>query len=176
MRNRSKPECPAWPSAGQVIVYLPRPIAVFMFPAPMGNHSYLSDIRAQFLPSLDPDFQPISLVLRQAKRRITDGTGAVELTFLLERLPGDRSVHRLTLPDPAHVAAGEMERLVERICKFLLWQQGASRVGIHSSDGSDRLAKRLRASYQCDQPGRRRFQRSGLKIGVERGQKLRPDI
>ena len=79
-----------------------------MFPAPMGNHSYLSDIRAQFLPSLDPDFQPISLVLRQAKRRITDGTGAVELTLLLERLPGDRSIHRVSLPNPADDDSGEV--------------------------------------------------------------------
>ena len=121
-----------------------------MFPAPMGNHSYLSDIRAQFLPSLDPDFQPISLVLRQAKRRITDGTGAVELTLLLERLPGDRSVHRVSLPNPADDDSGEVERLAERICKFLLWQQGASRVGIHSSDGNDRLAKRLAKVYSAD--------------------------
>ena len=83
-----------------------------MFPAPMGDHSDLSDIRAQFLPSLDPDFQPISLVLRQARRRIANGANAVELTLLLERLPGDRSVHRVTLPNPADDPSGEVERLV----------------------------------------------------------------
>ena len=111
-----------------------------MFPAPMGDHSDLSDIRAQFLPSLDPDFQPISLVLRQARRRIANGANAVELTLLLERLPGDRSVHRISVPNPADDDSGEVERLAERICKFLLWQQGASRVGIHRSDGSDGAA------------------------------------
>ena len=121
-----------------------------MFPAPMGDHSDLSDIRAQFLPSLDPDFQPISLVLRQARRRIANGANAVELTLLLERLPGDRSVHRISVPNPADDDSGEVEQLAERICKFLLWQQGASRVGIHSSDGSDRLAKRLAKVYSAD--------------------------
>ena len=121
-----------------------------MLPAPMGNHSYLSDIRAKFTPSLDPGFQPISLVLRQARQRVADGANAVELTFLLERLPGDRSVHRVTLPNPADDPSGEVERLVERICKFLLWQQGASRVGIHSSDGSDHLAKRLAKIYSAN--------------------------
>ena len=34
--------------------------------------------------------------------------------------------------------------------QFLLWQQGASRVGIHSSDGNDRLAKRLAKVYNAD--------------------------
>ena len=118
-----------------------------MFPAPMGNHSYLSDIRAQFLPSLDPDFQPISLVLRQAKRRITDGTGAVELTLLLERLPGDRSVHRISVPNPADDDSGEVERLAERICKFLLWQQGASRCLLYTSPSPrDRQKSRMPSS------------------------------
>ena len=87
-----------------------------MFPAPMGDHSDLSDIRAQFLPSLDPDFQPISLVLRQARRRIANGANAVELTLLLERLPGDRSVHRISVPKPADDDSSEVERLAERIC------------------------------------------------------------
>ena len=86
-----------------------------MFPATMGDHSDLSDIRAQFLPSLDPDFQPISLVLRQARRRIANGANAVELTFLLERLPGVRSVHRISVPNPADDDSSEAERLAETL-------------------------------------------------------------
>jgi len=113
----------------------------------MGN---LSDFRAKLTPSLDPDFQPISLLLRQARQRVADGANAIELTVLLERLPGDRSVHRITLPNPADDTSGEVERLVERISKFLLWQQGASLVGIHSSDGSDRLAKHLAKVYSAN--------------------------
>ena len=121
-----------------------------MFPYPMGDHYSLTDIRARFTPTLDPDFQPLSLVLRQARKQISEGAPAVELTILLERLPGDRSVHCLTVPDPASDDSGEVLRLVERVCKFLLWQQGASRIGVHSSCGSDRLAKRLAKIYSTD--------------------------
>ena len=126
-----------------------------MFPVPMGDHSSITNIRARFTPNLDPDFQPLSLVLRQARKEISEGTPAVELTILLERLPGDRSVHRLTVPAPASDDSGEVLRLVERVFKFLLWQQGASRVGVHSSCGSDRLAKRLAKIYSTD--GNRAF-------------------
>ena len=126
-----------------------------MFPVPMGDHSSITDIRARFTPNLDPDFQPLSLVLRQARKEISEGIPAVELTILLERLPGDRSVHRLTVPAPASDDSGEVLRLVERVFKFLLWQQGASRVGVHSSCGSDRLAKRLAKIYSTD--GNRAF-------------------
>ena len=123
-----------------------------MLLAPMGSHSLLSDIRARFSPKLDPEFIPISLVLQQARKCIADGTPAVKLTFSLERLPGDRSVHQFMVPDPKNDESGEIKRLVERVCKFLLWQQGASRVGIHSSDDSDILVKYLAEIYSASGP------------------------
>tara|TARA_B100000579_G_scaffold433753_1_gene453143 strand:+ start:75 stop:1499 length:1425 start_codon:yes stop_codon:yes gene_type:complete len=123
-----------------------------MFLAPMASHSLTSDIRARFPLTLDPEFTPISLVLKQVRKSITDGTPAVKLTFSLERLPGDRSVHQFTVPDPKNDESGEIKRLVERVCKFLLWQQGASRVGIHSSDDSDILVKYLAEIYSASGP------------------------
>ena len=118
----------------------------------MGSHSLLSNIRARFSPTLDPEFIPISLVLKKTHERIANGTPSVELTFSLERLPGDRSIHKFTVPDPKNDESGEIKRLVERICKFLLWQQGASLVGIHSSDGSNILAKYLSKIYNENGP------------------------
>ena len=64
-----------------------------MLHAPMGSHSLLSNIRARFSPELDPEFIPISLVLKKTHECIAHGTPSVELTFSLERLPGDRSIH-----------------------------------------------------------------------------------
>ena len=123
-----------------------------MLHAPMGSHSLLSNIRARFSPTLDPEFIPISLVLKKTHERIANGTPAVELTFSLERFPGDRSIHKFSVPDPKNDESGEIKRLVERICKFLLWQQGASLVGIHSSDGSNILAKYLSKIYNENGP------------------------
>ena len=75
-----------------------------------------------------------------------------KLTFSLERFPGDLSVHQFMVPDPKNDNHGEIKRLVERICKFLLWQQGASRIGVHSSDGSDILLKYLAEIYNENGP------------------------
>ena len=113
----------------------------------MGTISLLSDIRAKFSPKLDPEFTPLSLVLKKSRQLIADGTPSVKLTFSLERSPGDLSVHQFMVPDPKNDEHGEIKRLVERICKFLLWQQGASRIGVHSSDGSDILLKYLAETY-----------------------------
>ena len=123
-----------------------------MLPPLMGTISLLSDIRAKFSPKLDPEFTPLSLVLKKSRQLITDGTPSVKLTFSLERLPGDLSVFQFMVPDPKNDKNGEIKRLVERICKFLLWQQGASRIGVHSSDGSDILLKYLAEIYNENGP------------------------
>ncbi len=118
----------------------------------MGKQSSLRDIQAKFCPTLDPEFTPISLILKLARQCIADGTPSIELTISLERLPGDQSVHKFAVPDPTNDKSGDVKRLVERVCKFLLWQQGASRVGVHSSDGNDLLAKYLKKIYSTSGP------------------------
>ena len=39
----------------------------------MGTISFLSDIRAKFSPKLDPEFTPLSLVLKKSRQLIANG-------------------------------------------------------------------------------------------------------
>ena len=85
-------------------------------------------IKPQFMPPLDPDFRPASLVVR-AFRQETDQVG-IPLVIGLERGKGEVSRFEMKVFPEGHPQADANLDAVERLVKFLLWQRGGHKVTI----------------------------------------------
>jgi predicted NBD/HSP70 family sugar kinase len=106
----------------------------------------MSDLRITpgHRPVLDPDFLPAVLWTRAYRDRVAQTPGSLPLAIALKRPDGCCFVHetRILPPGPAHDALNRKH--VERLVKFLLWQQGGSRIVV---GGCDPLAAMLRKAY-----------------------------
>src|ERR1035438_9174221 len=85
-------------------------------------------IAPRFIPPLDPAFVPASLWNRAYRSRVAE-TGGRPLAIALERSDGSVSVfHTAVLPHAGGAIALDHpylnQRYVERLLKFLLWQEG----------------------------------------------------
>ncbi|MCO6452129.1 MAG: ROK family protein [Caldilineales bacterium] len=80
-------------------------------------------ITPNFLPPLDPAFQPAALANRAFRRKV-EASGGVSLVIGLEREHGAMSRYELNILPENHPQSAENLPYVERIVKFLLWQQG----------------------------------------------------
>ncbi len=104
-----------------------------------------ADIRTlQVPPPLDPGFRPLALARARLAHVIRASGGAVPVTIAVEQ-PGGSVWHRETLVHPpGHPDEAVSHRAVERLCKFLLWSRGGSRLWI---DGPAGLVASLRHHY-----------------------------
>lgn len=99
----------------------------------------------QIVPTLDPEFLP-AVLWHQSYDAHVEESGGTPLAIGLDRGTGVFAVHRMTiLADEDSPAAFALNfKAVERTCKFLLWQKGASTFRIA---GSERIVKALSAAY-----------------------------
>ena len=95
-------------------------------------------------PVLDPGFLPAVLWTRAYRERAARTPGSLPLAIALKRPDGCCFVHetRILPPAPEHDAL--TRKHVERLVKFLLWQQGGSRLVV---GGCDPVAAMLREAY-----------------------------
>jgi predicted NBD/HSP70 family sugar kinase len=105
---------------------------------------------ARIVPPLDPGFRPLHLARAALAAEIeASGTG-VPVTLAVEQ-PGGSAWHRRDLVHPAgHPGEAASHRSVERLCKFLLWSRGGSRLYV---DGPAPLVAYLRRHYASDPTG-----------------------
>lgn len=98
-------------------------------------------------PELDAGFLPAVLWNRAYRALVAADRGARPLTLTLGRPDGTVFVHETRVLAAEHPAAALNLRHAERLLKFLLWQQGGSRIGI---SGALELAAQLAQIYRPD--------------------------
>ena len=102
-------------------------------------------------PLLDPGFRPMSLARARLQAAIRATGAGAPVTLAVEQ-PGGSVWRRTLLVHPAgHRDEAASYRAVERVCKFLLWSRGGSRLYV---DGPPPLVDFLRRHYTTDPAGR----------------------
>ena len=103
-------------------------------------------IQPLFCPALEPDFVPAALWNRAYQALAAADRGARPLQIELAQPDGTAFVHESRVLAAEHPAAELTLRYMERLLKFLLWQQGGSRVCIA---GAPEVAARLATIYSA---------------------------
>ncbi|HEY4247353.1 MAG TPA: ROK family protein [Lacunisphaera sp.] len=114
---------------------------------------------------LEPEFQPASVWNRAYRQLVARDPGSRLLFIALVRDDDNASRHETRVLAENHAAAALTFRYVERLVKFLLWQQGGCRVLIA---GADEVTRQLAAIYapggerafDCDFMGEKIYRRS----------------
>ena len=117
----------------------------------MGQQHAMRNVDATPLgcvPPLDPDFLPASHWLR-AYRGLIDTHGSEPLSLAVEREGGTVDVQSTRILPHRDDYVSLNNRYVERLVKFLLWQQGGSTITL---GGPSALADMLRDVYSADGP------------------------
>lgn len=112
------------------------------------------ELKPLLFPSLEPDFQPASLWNRAYRQLVAGDAGVRPLSIALIRSDDSTSRHDTRVLAENHAAASLTFRYVERLLKFLLWQQGGCSVLIA---GADEVTRQLASLYAPD--GERAFDR-----------------
>lgn len=101
-------------------------------------------------PPLDPHFRPIARARARLGDEIKAAGGGVRVVIAVEQ-PGGSVWHRETrVHASGHPGEAASHRAVERLCKFLLWSRGGSRLWV---DGPAGLTAHLRRHYQHEKTG-----------------------
>ncbi len=108
------------------------------------------NLKPKVVAPLDPTFQPLALYRREYRKMLADQ--AVRLMIGLKRGEGDISTVELRILPLRHPMFSITPVYIERIIKFLLWQEGAFEVYV---SGCDIVANHLRRAYSMD--GERSF-------------------
>ena len=105
---------------------------------------------AFLVPPLDPGFQPIARARAALAAEIRAAGGERRVVLAVEQ-PGGSAWHRETLVHaPGHPDEAASYRAVERLCKFLLWSRGGSRLYV---DGPPSLVAFLARHYANEPVG-----------------------
>ena len=92
-------------------------------------------VKPKFLPPLDENFRPAVLANRAFQTDLAASGDGVPLAFGLERPDGSVSrFETAVFPEDRPQASANL-MYAERICKFLLWQRGGSRIYIGGPKG-----------------------------------------
>ena len=101
----------------------------------------LLEVKPKFVPPLDPQFRPIILGNRAYAKWVATSPDKAQLKLGVERNNGLRSVTELTVA-ATEAASPDTARYVERLVKFLLWQQGGWKILVEGPRWiADHLAK-----------------------------------
>jgi predicted NBD/HSP70 family sugar kinase len=106
----------------------------------------------RLLPSLEPGFVPAALWNRAFLALVAQDSSARPLSLTLSRSDGTVSRHDTRVLGAAHPATDLNLRYLERLVKFLLWQQGGCHVQVA---GADEVTRQLAAIYSAT--GERQF-------------------
>ena len=98
-------------------------------------------LNAKFVPSLDPGFQPMSLVFREFQAA-AEAAGAKKVVVAVERNQGFVSAFEMKVFAEGHEE--ENARFAERIVKTLLWVRGGWKVIVA---GDDKIYEHIAAAY-----------------------------
>ena len=105
----------------------------------MPNNSLHGTLR----PVLDPDFQPAVLWNKAYRKRCAGNPDSTELGIALSRPDGTVFAHRTPLLPHTGGNIPLNNRYVDRLVKFLLWQEGGSAITV---GGNDAIAETLRTA------------------------------
>lgn len=97
-------------------------------------------------PPLDSSFRPAVLACRAFDRDAT-----VPVRLAIEQADGVVFHHKTKVLKPGHCNVRANGFFLERLCKFLLWSRGGSRIFI---DGPPEIATRLQSYYQDNPLGK----------------------
>ncbi|RXK53494.1 ROK family protein [Oleiharenicola lentus] len=105
----------------------------------------MTSIPAVSIPPLEPSFIPAARWNRNYHHLVTQDKGARPLTIALLRPDGTVLRHETRVLSDSHPHALQTTQYAERLLKFLLWQQGGSRVLLA---GADEVGRRLARLYR----------------------------
>ena len=104
----------------------------------------------RMMPPLDPGFRPVAFARAGLAAGIEGDAAAIPVALAVEQ-PTGSAWHRRTWVLPAgHPGEAASHRAVERLCKFLLWSRGASRLYV---DGPESLVAYLARHYAAAPTG-----------------------
>ncbi|HEY8444639.1 MAG TPA: ROK family protein [Bacilli bacterium] len=98
----------------------------------------------KFVPSLDKNFKPAVLEVRNFLKRVEESGQESELTICLERTKGYNYTYKLKVYKDNTGHDDENFEIVERVVKSILWIVGGYKIYVA---GSKELAKRLKEAY-----------------------------
>lgn len=98
----------------------------------------------KFIPSLDPNFKPAVLEVREFINRVEGSGNKTEIAICVERTKGYNYIHRMPAFKDNTGHDDENFFVIERIIKSILWMVGGFKVYIA---GSNVLAQKLKEAY-----------------------------
>jgi predicted NBD/HSP70 family sugar kinase len=109
-------------------------------------------VKPVLIPPLDDDFRPAALYNRAFRQKITACGGGVPVALALERSDGSRSRYETAILPEDHPNAEENNFYIERVVKFLMWQQGGWRLYV---GGPESVSNYIQQCYSAN--GERAF-------------------
>jgi len=109
-------------------------------------------IKPELIPPLDAGFRPAVLYNRAFRRDVEACGEGVTVELALERSDGSRSRYETAVFPTDHPQAGENNFYIERVVKFLMWQQGGWRLYV---GGPESIGNYLQRCYSAN--GERAF-------------------
>ena len=101
-------------------------------------------------PPLDPGFRPMALAQAGLLAGIMAGGTGIRVALAVEQPTGSVWHRETWVHPPGHPGEAASHRAVERLCKFLLWSRGGSRLYV---DGPEALVADLTRHYAADPTG-----------------------
>jgi predicted NBD/HSP70 family sugar kinase len=109
-------------------------------------------VKPELIPPLDADFRPAVLYNCTFRQKVGACGKGVPVALALERSDGSRSRYETVIFPDDHPLAGENNFYIERVVKFLMWQQGGWRLYV---GGPESVGKTLQQCYSAN--GERAF-------------------
>jgi len=101
-------------------------------------------------PPLDAGFRPIALARAQLNAEIRAGGVGIRVVLAVEQPAGSAWRREAWVYPPGHSGEAASHGAVERLCKFLLWSRGGSRLYV---DGPPSLVAALSRHYAAEPTG-----------------------
>ncbi|MCU0482979.1 MAG: ROK family protein [Chloroflexi bacterium] len=105
---------------------------------------------ARVVPPLDPGFRPMSLAREALAAEIAASGTGIRVAVAVEQPSGSAWRKDAWVFAPGHPGEAASHRAVERLCKFLLWSRGGSRLYV---DGPPSLVRYLHDHYATEPTG-----------------------
>jgi len=115
-----------------------------------GGRSPAGVVLPRVVPPLDPGFQPMALAERALAAAIEASGIGIRVAVAVEQPSGSAWRRHAWVWPPGHPDEATSHRAVERLCKFLLWSRGGSRLHV---DGPESLLRFLERHYAGEPTG-----------------------
>ncbi len=98
----------------------------------------------KFSPSLDKNFEPIELSLREFEKRVNSSKNPTPIVICVERNDGYNFIYKTNIFSDFSIHSEENYDVIERIVKSILWVVGGYKIMLA---GAPTIAEKLKSAY-----------------------------